>query len=183
MIEVDPTGAVAGELRMAHWPGRLEYLKVGRGIAARTVTMTRLAAAVQHLAVEAPTRMHCRRCCRSRCGTSTTSCGPSTHGNDGGATPQYTYVLNVDLTESAAKELRLSNKHGKLKLLDVGLGDQGKNDDDSKDGSDDVAHGNGSPDKNALTPMLPATMVVAQMVVEETNTTIVIFRPHRRASL
>ena len=39
MIEVDLTGAVAGELRMAHWPGRLEYLDVGREIATRTMKM------------------------------------------------------------------------------------------------------------------------------------------------
>ena len=69
-------------------------------------------------------------------------------------------MLNVDLTESAAKELRLAKQHGKLKGLDVGLGDQGKNDDDSKDGGGGVAHGNGSPGKNALPPSLSETMVV-----------------------
>ena len=147
------------------------------------MTTASLAAAVQDPAKEAPTRTHCRRCCRSRCGTSTTSCGPSTHGNNEGVTPQYTYMTNVDLTGSEAQELRLANQHGKGKHLYEWQEDQGKNDDDSKDDSGGVVHGNKSPDNIALLLPLPATMVVAQMVVEETNTTTIIFQPHQRTIL
>ena len=147
------------------------------------MTMARLAAAVQHSVVEALTKTHCRRRCRICCRTSTTSCGPSTHGNNEGVTPQYTYMTNVDLTGSEAQELHLANQHGKGKLLYEWQEDQGKNDDDSKDDGGGVVHGNKSPDNIALLLPLPATMVVAQMVVEETNTTTVIFQPHRRTNL
>ena len=68
-------------------------------------------------------------------------------------TLQYTCMIDVGLTGAGAQDLRLANRPRRLKRLGGGQGDCGKDNDDGRDsGGGGAAHGNGSPDKNALSP-------------------------------